>query len=109
MSNTIVKEVSGSLIFAQITFLDKGVLVSLTGGQCSHIGSVSMASCGHLVNSVAYPGHYEQQVSDTWAISLSERLRTDVTVACGIHYDNADTELIQEILCACNELLDRIA
>lgn len=102
---TLERELSGSVVRAQVTFLDQGIFVLLAGGQRSHVGTVSLAQNGQVQSRAVYPGHKEQIISDRWAAEISREMDTCVTVACGIHYDNADRELIQAVIDLSEELL----
>lgn len=95
----------GSPIRMQFTPLDHGIHILLTGGQCSHVGAVALAENGRLIAGASFPRHREQQVADLWATALSAEAQTPVTVACGIHYDDATPAQIREILRQCDTLL----
>lgn len=96
----------GADITAQVTLLDEGVHVLLTGGGRSHVGAVALAENGKLTGGAAYPGHREGQVAERWAAVLSGARRVPVTVACGIHYDNATRGQIDAVLQTCEALLE---
>lgn len=92
-------------ITAQVTILDNGVHVLLTGGERSHVGAVALAQNGELLACPSFSGHKERVVSERWALALSRKTRSCATVACGIHYDNATADQISEILHTCDGLL----
>ena len=94
----------GADVTAQVTVLDEGVHVLLTGGERSHVGAAALAKDGALLACPAFPGHKEQVVCERWASVLSQATGC-ATVCCGIHYDNAKPEQIKAVLCACEELL----
>lgn len=102
---TLQKELLGGLIRMQLTPLECGAHILLTGGHRSHVGAVALAQNGRLTAAAAFPGHREQQVADRWAAALSAAWQMPVTVACGIHYDNATREQIDAVLAVCDELL----
>lgn len=104
---TLQQPLLGHTIQMQLTPLDDGLHVLLAGGQRSHVGAVALAQGGRLVAAASYPGHKEQQVAEQWAAALSAAGQTTVTVACGIHYDNATPAQIREILQLCDALLAR--
>lgn len=97
----------GYPIRCQVTELDSGVHVLLTGGCRSHIGAVSIAQPGEETETRVFPGHKDQFVSEPWAAALSERSGQRVCVVCGIHYDDASREQIEEILRCTQRLLRR--
>ena len=84
-------------ITAELRILDSGCFVLLTGGETRHVGAVSMARDGCLRGTEEFPGHREAVVAQKWAVALSRRMGY-ATVACGIHYDNADRAQIRKIL-----------
>ena len=102
------KELFGRTITAQANLLDSGIHVLLAGGDISHVGTVSMADGGKLLYSCAFPTRREQVVSDEWAVRISVERRCAVTVACGIHYENAARQQIQAILDVTDALLQEI-
>lgn len=94
-------------ITAELRVLDSGCFVLLTGGDARHVGAVSMAKDGCLCSTGEFPGHREAVVAQTWAEALS-RQTGYATVACGIHYDNADRAQIRAILETADSLLAEI-
>lgn len=97
----------GHAIRMELTALDDGLHVLLTGGQRSHVGAVALAKDGRVIAAAGYPGHKEQQLAEQWAAALSAAAETPATVACGIHYDDATPAQIGEILQVCGSLLAR--
>ena len=102
------KELFGKRITAQVTRLDSGFHVLLAGGDKSHVGAVGMAHCGKLLYLDAFPSHKEQVICSEWALRISAQCCCDVTVACGIHYENAAMEQIETIVKASDELLQDV-
>lgn len=104
---TVCRTVLNSPITAEITPLDSGVHILLTGGCRSHIGAVSICGSEGL-RTIELPGHREGVVSTGWAESLHCAWEIPVTVACGIHYENASREEIQEVLAAVASLREEL-
>lgn len=102
------KALFGRRITAQVTRLDSGFHVLLAGGDKSHVGAVGMAHYGKLLCSYAFPSHKEQVICSEWAIRISAQCCCDVTVACGIHYENATREQIETIVKASDEWLQDV-
>lgn len=90
------------------TVLDDGLHVLLTGGCRTHIGAISVADPGQGLQTILFPGHKDQLISDHWAETLSARFHTRCCVVCGIHYDHATPAQLQEITVCCNRLLTRL-
>lgn len=95
-------------IRAELTFLDEGVHVLLTGGCLSHIGSVTVAEAGGTEQTIDLPGHREAEVSRLWAASLAARLRCRVAVTCGIHYDGLTRQQLKIVLEGLDALLRQV-
>ena len=102
------RDLFGRPIAVQVTHLDSGLHVLLVGGDSTHVGSVSMADGGKLLCSYAFPTHREQVISDKWAICISAECQCAVTVACGIHYNNAAKHQIVTILRLTDDLLQEL-
>ena len=97
----------GAEITAEVTLLDEGLHVLLSGGERAHIGATALARGGELTMSGTFPGHKEQALCEQWALALSQQTGGCVAVCGGIHYDNATSEQIREILNICNEILQQ--
>ena len=98
----------GYPIRCQLTKLDDGLHVLLTGGCRSHIGAISTAGPGEETKTQVFPGHKDQFVSEPWAAALAEKTGRRTCVVCGIHYDNATKAQIEEILRCTQRLLAQV-
>ena len=70
MNNTIKKEVLGRTIEAWLTWRGKDLLVTVTGGDAAHIGSVSVCRmCGGepRLEKILLPAHRDDVVGDKFA------------------------------------------
>ena len=102
-------------IKVQLTDVGDDLCVLLTGGDTPHIGAVSAGVYGpgigaaHMtseeeealkepVHTYAYPSHRDHAMSEPLAKSLSQKLRKNVVVLCGIHIDHLPQEEIMEIV-----------
>lgn len=97
----------GYPIEARVHRLDDGLHVLVTGGCRTHVGAVSYAFPGESVQTIQFPTHRDGKVSERWAKALCERLHCQVTVNCGIHYDNVSKADIQEIVAVTEQLLQK--
>jgi hypothetical protein len=95
----------GYPIRCTVTTLDSGIHVLLTGGSRSHIGAVSVAQPEKPVDTMVFPGHKDQFISEPWAKRLSAATGQRVCVVCGIHYDDATKAQISAILEETDSLL----
>jgi gallate decarboxylase subunit D len=81
----------------------------VTGGE-AHIGSVSTAYCDDQgtveLRTTVLPGHKEDVFTAPLAVKAAELLRQTVTVAAGIHIDNASRTVIDEIVREVHVLFD---
>lgn len=100
--------VQGYPICAEITQLDEGIHILLTGGIRTHIGSISVVESDGSEQSITFPHHREDVVARQWASTLSARFQCRVAVVCGIHYDNLTPSSLQEVLQAIESLLPRV-
>lgn len=101
----ITKEFRGRTIIAELTFLDTGIHVLAAGGDCSHVGAVSMKSKESGLQTLSFPTHRESILTEHWAKTLCSAFCCPVTVAAGIHYDNASPTDIGAILRITDEML----
>lgn len=100
--------VLGKAITALVTVLDAGVNVLIVGGELTHVGAVSCKSPQEELQTIVRPHHREEQISEKWALALSRRLNTAVSVSVGIHYDRINRCQIDEILKASDQLLEEV-
>lgn len=95
----------GREIRAQVLVLDRGVHISLFGGELPHIGAVSVADPGGRVTTIQFPGHKEALVSEMWAGELVRRKLLPAVVEAGIHYDRLTREQIALVVETSSALL----
>ena len=101
----------GYPIRVETRFLGEDLSVAITGGVSPHIGSVSVAHVekGQLrLEEISLPGHKDLAVSSLYARRLAEALQRTVCVSCGIHYDQATKEQLEDIVACTEELLERL-
>lgn len=104
----IRKELLDKEITVCMQCLDHGVQVSITGGDLSHIGAVSIVDEKGELSTTLFPGHKDHVISDTWAKKLFEACSVPVVVVAGIHYDHVGKKEISAILSATDEMLREI-
>jgi len=100
--------VLGKELFLSALYLDRGVLITITGGDKSHIGAVTVADETGVCSTICLPGHRENVITEQWAPVLYERLKEPVSITAGIHYDHVSKEEIGLILKAVGEMLEEI-
>lgn len=98
----------GKAITCDVTRLDQGIHVLLTGGDKSHIGAVSTAEPDGTAETQRFPGHKDQYISAPWAEKIAQTAKIRTTVVCGIHYDTVTKVQIETILKETDALLEEI-
>lgn len=107
--NVILEEMLlGFPIRCEVTGLDEGLYVLLTGGCRTHIGAVSVCLPGKTPETKVFPGHKEHYISEPWARNLADHFGVPVCVVCGIHYDNVSKDQIDEILACTDKMLQEL-
>ena len=99
------RTVLGFPICAEVTKLDEGWDVSIFGGCKTHVGAVTLAEPNGTVQTLERSGHKDSFVSIRWAERLAVYLNAPVCVRCGIHYDHATKEQLEEITTSCDAIL----
>ena len=102
------------LVHAEAVQIGGDLLVYLWGGERPHIGAVAAAqprpslsgdgSTSATASVLAFPGHKEDQVVKTVAEALSARLKSNVVVTAGLHWDNLPPDAIAEVMERCREI-----
>ncbi len=98
--------------------LGRDFLVSVWGGTRPHIGAVGMATARPSLrdpkkwsatsSNFTFVGHKEDMVVKMLSEKLASRLRTNVVVAAGIHWDEIspeDIEVIQHLTVRLSDLI----
>ena len=102
------RTVLGFPMCAEVTKLDEGWDVSIFGGCKTHVGAVTLAEPNGTVQTLERSGHKDSFVSAHWAERLAAHLNSPVCVRCGIHYDDATKEQLEEIITGCDEILGEL-
>lgn len=95
-------------IQAWVQKLDEGWDVCVFGGCRTHVGAVTLAQPGAPEQTMERLGHKDSHISRSWALRLAKIWDAPVCVRCGIHYDNATSEQLREIVAACDQLLETV-
>ena len=105
---SVQRLVEGYMMEACVMRMPNDIHIVVTGGCSPHIGAISVFENGIKVESIQFEGHKDEFVSKRWAEHLSLLYNEKITVACGIHYDNATKFLIQEVVKQSDELLNEV-
>ena len=104
-------------IYLETKEIGKDLLVTIYGGDEHHIGGVATAypTGSHYrdattvsVSTLTLPGHKDYVVANTAAEKICKALQVPTVVTVGIHYDNATTKDIEEIISVVNALVEEI-
>lgn len=95
-------------ITAQVISLNRGMHVSLCGGELSHIGAVTVISPEGIVETIQFPGHKEGALAESWAKTFVEKGYLPVIVEAGIHYDKLGRDGIEAVLSLCRNMLSDV-
>ncbi len=101
----------------EVTVLPAGndLCVLLTGGHSPHVGCVALGiprpslkpdgEPGATVSTLNVTGHKDDAVANRFAARLAARSGRVVSVTCGIHFHEADSRDIEDVLQTAEELL----
>ena len=82
--------------------------VTVLGGCAPHIGSVSLGEYQNgtvTLRTLTRETHKDQIVGDRFARALAGHTKSTVCVSCGIHYDNAAPQQLEQIIACTEDLL----
>ena len=98
----------GADITAQVTVLDDGVHVLLTGGERAHVGAVSVVNPQGDITTQQFQTHKDGVVSEWWAKVISETGYYPIAIVVGIHYDGLNREQIDNVVKLTDDMLDEL-
>lgn len=99
------RTVLGYPLIAELTALDEGWDVSITGGSRTYVGAVTLAEPDVTIQTLQREQHRDGRISEQWASELAKHLHSPVCVRCGIHYDAITKEQLAAVIDGCNALL----
>lgn len=109
MSNIkVCRVLFGKEITADITILDIGIIILLTGGEVTHIGALSAISQDGTMETIQFPEHKDAVVCEKWVKEVYEQVKCPVVVEAGIHYNAASKEQIIEIVRTTDHMLSEV-
>lgn len=108
----------GVHLCATLIRMGSDLLFAVTGGESPHIGSVSVSvarqsladpeRASSTTSTINLTGHKDNIVGDRMSAHFSTALKTNVFLACGIHYDNIGPKGIDHVLELSEKLTDQI-
>lgn len=98
----------GKEITAQLSLMEEGIDLLITGGDKSHIGAVEIANPDGKLFCVNFPTHKDDVIAGKWCRELWNRYKVQTVVSVGIHYDAATRELIEEILNETDKMMEKL-
>ncbi len=106
------------IVEAEIIFCGEDLVISVGGGSKYHTGAVAIAyptfssnDPTHKVTTtsvIAVAGHREEEITRFAANTISKSLNRKVTVAVGLHIDNATENDINQLVTNFNLLIKDI-
>ncbi len=106
------------IVEAEVIFCGEDLVISVGGGTKYHTGAVAIAypslSNNDATRSITTPsviaiaGHREDEIARTAAILISKMTRRTVTLAVGLHIDNASPQDIQQLVDNFNSVIQKI-
>ena len=117
MQNTYTKQVCGIQIQCNVVQMGNDYTISIWDNTAGHIGCAvlslarpSLTETGISVTSSVLnrTGHKDDIIALKFAEAVAKKSGTCAVCTCGIHMDNITAEQIQEILAACDELLQSV-
>lgn len=85
---------------------EKGVSITLFGGDLEHIGAVGVVDPDGYCTVTEFLTQREGVVCEKWTSTLSAAGIRPVVISAGIHYDGLDKEGIQAVLTLTDNLLE---
>jgi alpha-beta hydrolase superfamily lysophospholipase len=113
----VEKKAGRHTIYLDAKEIGNDLLIAIYGGDEHHIGGVATAypTASHYrdattvsVSTLTLPGHKDYVVANTASEKICKVLRVPTVVTVGIHYDNASSKEIDEIISIVNALVDEI-
>ena len=93
-----------------------GLSCFLYGGELPHVGGCALATPGAEIHgkrlsrcdvwTTPVPGHKDAIAAEKTAVRICLSVREPVSVCCGIHFDNLDTDGIAHVITICEQLTD---
>lgn len=113
MSEWITLEQSflGYSLFVQARSVGADYAVVISGGCLPHVGGVSAAYWENgavRCETSAGQGHHDDVVSKRFAQELAQACQCNVSVSCGIHYDNLSKTDLPGVLATADDLLKQL-
>lgn len=108
MEYKVAKKVLGFDINAVAYKIGPDIAVIIYGGERSHVGSVSIAASNDIARSTVISTHKDNIISEIYAKKLADVFSCNVSVTCGIHYENPSKEDLNTIVCEAEVLLEEL-
>lgn len=105
---TLKRIILGHPLWVQVQELNEGWDILVVGGSKTHVGAVTLAEPDGTEQTLERPDHKDSHISRPWALALARTWNTPVCVRCGIHYDDVSKTQIEQIVEACQMLLQEL-
>lgn len=113
----VEKKAGRHTIYLDAKKIGNDLLIAIYGGDEHHIGGVATAypTASHYrdattvsVSTLTLPGHKDYVVANTASEKICKALGVPTIVTVGVHYENASSKEIEEIISIVNALVDEI-
>ena len=98
----------GESITAVLHLVGEDCAVTVAGGELAHVGAVSACPKTGEVQTIAFPGHKEQYITEPWCRYLHEITGGAVSVTAGVHYDGLTKQEIAAVMEAVTSLKEQV-
>lgn len=113
-----IRTVNEQPIVLEAIMMGQDIHVSLFGGEQAHIGAIALAQSRPSIHDsklrsastsvITVFGHKEDALAKQYAERIAIAHGGVVTVSCGIHFDSASHDLIQEVIVASDQLVTQL-
>lgn len=98
----------GESITAVLHLVGEDCTVTVAGGELSHVGAVSVCPKTGEVQTIVFPGHKEQYITEPWCRHIHEITGGAVSVTAGVHYDGLTKQEIAGVMDAVSGLEEQM-
>jgi len=95
-------------VWVREEILDNGIILTVGGGEVSHIGSIVLAEPRKKSQIINLPRHKEEKIAKDFAEKVCIKRKMPVLCVCGIHIDNATKKDIKTLESNTQKLLKKV-
>ena len=95
-------------VWVREEILDNGIILTVGGGEVSHIGSIVLAEPKKKSQVINLPGHKEEKIAKNFAEKICIKRNMSVLCVCGIHINDATKQDIKILESNAEKLLKKL-